>query len=480
MNGTIGGNRRTAGFSLLEAMVAMLVLAFGMLVIARFQLTLSANSDIARQRSEATRLAQHQIDRLRSFVQREADGTPGGPSLSYLEDVVTPDPATYDVAGATTNTTFGVTTTVSPSAGDRFRWLRVVVAWDDRTGAAHNVTLNTIISDGDPDDVGKIALGRSRSTILRPKNRHINVPYPAVTLRGGTSSAFMPPPGNVVFVFDNMTGDVLRRCTGVPTLTEGMDLEAVTGAQCTAYLSPAYLLAGYVWFKTEADPTAANIDEPHELIEPTYPLLPTVPSSTAPLSIDATATGIGPSGQECFAQRQLTARNNSTGAELTIADGDSIPSGYSGTDVPRFIAYTCVVSPVEDTLGTGTRMAWWGALTLNPSGWAIGTIDGQYKVCRFTGDYNGDGVLSNHEHPRYYRRVTGSLDNQNFLVIDAEDNCPTDVAAAPLGGDYVNTNTAAHQPRSVSEPSFKCLSAACTSTNKVVMEPGDTTPIPMD
>ncbi|NJK42622.1 MAG: hypothetical protein HC937_02765 [Aquincola sp.] len=44
--------RRQSGFALLEALVAMLVMAFGMLAIASFQMNLSRSSDLAKQRAE--------------------------------------------------------------------------------------------------------------------------------------------------------------------------------------------------------------------------------------------------------------------------------------------------------------------------------------------------------------------------------------------------------------------------------------------
>ena len=50
------------GFTLLEALIALLVLSFGMLAIAGFQTTLSRNSDLAKQRTEALRL------RIRSHI----------------------------------------------------------------------------------------------------------------------------------------------------------------------------------------------------------------------------------------------------------------------------------------------------------------------------------------------------------------------------------------------------------------------------
>ena len=48
--------RRARGATLLEALVAFLVLSLGMLTMARVQSSLRLNSDIARQRTEAVRL----------------------------------------------------------------------------------------------------------------------------------------------------------------------------------------------------------------------------------------------------------------------------------------------------------------------------------------------------------------------------------------------------------------------------------------
>jgi hypothetical protein len=76
------------------------------------------------------------------------------------------------------------------------------------------------------------------------------------------------------------------------------------------------------------------------------------------------------------------------------------------------------------------------------------------RVCRYTADYNNNG-LTNSDHPRYYRQVTGTLDNQNFVVIPAASACPTDVAPTYTGnqpGNYNNTNTAAHQPTAADSP----------------------------
>lgn len=457
--------RQSGGFAILEALVGLLVMVFGMVALASFQSTLSLHSDIAKQRSEATRIAQHEIDTLRAFRQRAADLSPGDAQRTYLEDLGTAADRTFPSPSGLTNATFTVSRAVTIPAGDRYRWVRVAVTWPDRSGQTREVVMNTVVSDGDPGDLGALGVGRTQSTTLRPRNRNINIPYPAVTLDGGQLSAFIPPPGNVAFVFDNVTGEVVNRCTDLTAaLTEGSRLVTDnTLATCDSTFR-AYLLSGYVRFKTGgAAPTASNIDDPSDLIYPTLPLLPDDPATTgvieSPLAIDSRATGNAPSPYECYSQQQKTVRYNSAGLERTVPEvataGTDYPTEYNLV-VARFIAYTCIVTPIDHDSNLATAKLWSGEVTLVPYGWSASGLAGEYRVCRASGDYNRNAILSNHEHPRYYRHVTGALDNQNYLVIKGDDACPPDVNSAPIAGDFLNTNTAKHQPSADAELSFWC------------------------
>jgi type II secretory pathway pseudopilin PulG len=592
-------SNRASGFAILEALVALLVVAFGMMAIAAFQFTLSRSSDLAKQRTEATRIAQKEIDRLRAFGQRGADADPSDDVLTFVQDLQVGSTELADVSGAFTNTVYrserviSAPTTPVPSIGERFRWISVVVSWEDRTGGAQNVTLSTAISDGVPTDLGGLGSGRGLASTLRPRNRNVNIPYPAVNLAGGTSSAFMPPPGNAIFTFNNVTGNVTQSCratlypiTGISSsgatatalaaghpfatgmrvtivgaspagysgdftvtgvnpgvsftytvanglttpatllgaevrravvLTEGADLTTLTGVTCTAFATPAYLLSGYVRFKTgNQNADRANIENPDSLTDATRALRPTVlnaaePSlASYPLSISGDATGNAPSSYECYAQRQLTVRGGNNDPEITIAEGAAVPSGYSATTASRFIAYVCIVVPVDHDDNSATPPIWSGEVTLNPLGWTfdnsgtLGTPDastgaatGRARLCRFTADYNSNGQLSNGEHPRYYRHVrdvldgqgrlvtSGSLDNQNYLVVDGGDACPADL---PL--DFTsnqpnnsNTNTVIHQPASIAQLSFGCSQmdnndVECDSGRRVTLETTVSNPAP--
>src|SRR3990167_8768909 len=59
---------RHRGVSLVEALIALAVMAFGMLAVVGVQSTMRLNSDLSKQRTEATRIASEEIERLRSFT----------------------------------------------------------------------------------------------------------------------------------------------------------------------------------------------------------------------------------------------------------------------------------------------------------------------------------------------------------------------------------------------------------------------------
>ncbi len=237
------------GFSLIEALIALLVLSFGMLAIAGFQVTLSRSSDLAKQRSEAVRLAQQKMESLRAYGR--VDPPPiGSPAVvNYTNDVVSGPPVGFpDVT--TTNADFTRTWTVTANATNTEKWINVQVAWTDRTGQAQTVQLLSVISKFDPQDVGTLATGPGTSAVRKPKNRNINIPYPAITLSGGTQSAFIPPPGGIAYVFDNSTGNIVQSCTGLsvsastPAAISSLSFDGITNT-VTVNASGHSLIVGY-------------------------------------------------------------------------------------------------------------------------------------------------------------------------------------------------------------------------------------------
>jgi Tfp pilus assembly protein PilV len=459
--------RRQGGFTLIEALIALLVMAFGMLAIASMQITISRNSDVAKQRSEAVRLAQLKLEELRSF---DSAAVTASSTYTYAADVVSGGPETINptvfngVAGSNTAftrqwwvTSDGVNAAV---ASDLQKWLRVNVSWTDRSNEVQTVTLRSVISRSDPVDLGTLFTGPGGSSTRTPKNRNINVPYPAVDLADGKSSAFRPPGAGVSYVFDNTTGDVLGYCTQV--LNEGdavvladdpntVAVETPT-AGCTA--QPSLLLSGYIRFVI-GNYNQGQVD--NYFTNPTDATKPLaggngIESQTGSTGVavkfiePSLSAGATDSNATCYWQRQYVARKNATGQEEVVAEGANPSWGTTFNVSSRFIAYSCIVIPVDHDADTGTAKRWSGMPVITTDGsWSLGTTSSTLTLCRYTGNYISDSALSNSEHPLYYRGVTGALDNQNYVVVTGNVGCPYDSASNTATADYVNNNTTAHQ-----------------------------------
>jgi hypothetical protein len=307
-------------------------------------------------------------------------------------------------------------------------------------------------------------VGPGSTVVRRPKNRNINIPYPAVQLQGN-KSGFQPPGATAVIVFDNNTGEVLGKCNSLTLPSDGGTVD-LAGTGCDA--NKGYLLSGYVRFCTsngcgaqtapgDAQATYANASDP------------TLPLASTALELDTSNQSTGSPTLTCYSARQVTLNSG-----VTVAD-----TGQANNEVTaRFVSYACIVYPVDHDILDTTARRWWGRVTLNPAGWVIGSASGNYKVCRFSADYNANGAISNGEHPLWYRAVTGALDSQNYLVIPQADSCPTDKPTDPVSGDFVNANTATHQTSGSTSTgavlSFNCSSIACNGAAKTELEPSTT------
>jgi Tfp pilus assembly protein PilV len=452
--------RSNRGFSSIEALVAMLIMSFGMLALVSMQNTFSVTADAAKLRSEATRLAQQKIDELRAFEQVVAESG----KFSFNANVISSTSATQETLTPVSNTTFLRSWTVTPNSTGMYKSINVTVDWTDRQGN-QSLSLATVISRSDPSEIGTLGVGPGTTIVRKPKNRNINIPYPAVSIQGG-GSAFQPPGSGVVIVFDNTTGNVKGKCTGASGASLPIEGGTVNLAASGCDTDTGYLLSGYVRFCTsnncgpnqpgDAGATYANATDT------TLPL-----NSSTPLELaDTSNQTAGNPTMICYSSRQVTLNNGVNAADTGQAN--NLVSA-------RFISYACIVRPVDHDSNSNTQERWWGRVTLNPSGWTIGSSNSNYKVCRFSADYDLSGTMSNNEHPLWYRGVTGALDSQNFLVIQGDANCPNDKPTDPVNGDFVNANTVVHQTSgnsaTGSELSFTCKTIACSGSNKVSLEP---------
>lgn len=387
---------RQRGVSLIEAVVAMGVMAFGMLAVVGLQATLRANGDLSRQRAEAVRIAQESLEDWRRFVAIETDV-----AQRDYQEIATDGPTTRTGV----NADFQVTRTVpAPAVSPRLKTVRVSVAWTDRTGETQSVELSSTIAGTAPELAGSLTLPPHGTPARQPLGRHRGIPVSARDLGNGTS-VFMPPQataGTVAWVFNNTTGVL----TGVCSVAPGSTTNSLTLADVAACSNntQAQLLRGYVRFAATATaPSAAEAESP----------------LGAPRDLDITltltSTLVHPSAPVCFDDA----------------------SGVAAAGIPgSAVSYFCAIY-------SNAAGKWSGRSRIVPIGWVIGTATGQFKVCRYTPSTT-DTAARNADHPLDYTEsgssAYASLNDQNFLVISAAHTCPTDTP-----GDAVNSNTRLHQ-----------------------------------
>ncbi|MFG6413371.1 prepilin-type N-terminal cleavage/methylation domain-containing protein [Roseateles sp. DC23W] len=432
--------RRQYGVTLIEALVALMVMSFGMVALMELMGNLRRSGDLGKQRSEAMRLAQAEMAKLRSFsLIKKPEGSA---ERDYVKDIISIDAP--PVTPADSNATYTVSrsvTTLDPDADEpRAKSIDVMVTWNDRStrqngdqqDAPQTVVLSSIISRTDPAFAGALSIAPPPGGGRQPAGRHPVIPAAAQDL-GNKTSAYRPSSlGSVVWVFNNATGVVVGKCA----IPAGTAVTALTPADVESCKNNTvgYLISGIVRFSyvTPPNPTLPEglaIKLGLEFTGGAYQT-PELDSRGRPRTdaqgnyVMKTVTATPPGNYECF--------------------NDSINS-TSGTQ--PFVSYDCVVY-----LDTG-KSTWSGKLALN--GFNIGTTDVDYRVCRYSADYNGNksiyvsnsvAAYDNQEHPAVYVDVTGSLTRQNFLVIKGRSSCPAAPAVNPTAGVFADYSTQQLQP----------------------------------
>ncbi|MDT8998725.1 prepilin-type N-terminal cleavage/methylation domain-containing protein [Paucibacter sp. APW11] len=387
--------RASRGITLVEALVAMLIMAFGMVALSGMQTALRRGADLGKQRTDAMRVAQAEIDQLRSFTTITATTPPTAGVFAYSN--ITQD---LNLPAVTVNaTSFSVSRAVTDLSNPPRKNVVVTVTWTDRANEQQSVSLYSMIAPLDPKISGALRFAPNSTTTRRPLERSPDIPAGAKDLGSNYSAAAPPGTSGVFWLFDNTTGRITGICAVPGVSLVNLSSGDVTNCQ-TNVTGGAYLVSGFIRFSTgvTADPDS--------------------PSSAAlPLSVDLNVT------------------STSTVTPKSTCYDDSAQAVAAGQ---TWASYMCIVYPD----GTHNPPDWDGRTNLN----GLTLAAGGQRVCRYSADYNGNGSIDNAEHPLNYSAVPGSLSKQNFLVIAYANTCPAGTPASPSSGRYINTATVAHQP----------------------------------
>lgn len=220
--------KTSGGFLLIEVLVAVLIVAMGILGLAKLEAMVVGSAGEAKSRSAAMALARSQIESLRG---------------SALKTQYTSDLASGTRTETINGISFTMTWTVSqPDSNYEDRLIRVAVSWIDRSGNTQTITLDSVVAWNDP--VMEQFTGTSTST---------NVIAPTGSAKRGTGSY---APGQTVSVetgSDNITR--LKNANGETILY----LEPDSDGQAQQFT----IIYGRVYFdqtvNTNQLPSSANI-----------------------------------------------------------------------------------------------------------------------------------------------------------------------------------------------------------------------------
>lgn len=386
--------QRARGVSLVEALLALVVMSVGMLAVAGMQATLRGNADLSRQRAEALRIAQASMEAWRGFARVQAD-----PAELDYGDLATQPPQVLTPPGA--NTTFTTERIVLTSAAPAMKTLSVRVSWTDRAGQTQSLELHSVVSRTGPELAGSLAVPPQGAPVRRPHGRHAAIPWAAVAHGEGTSR-FTPPQaggGTLAWVFDNLSGRIVQTCSN------GAD-----SSTCTS--TTAMFLGGYLRLG----------------LPPTVPGDPATWSSDVALNPTSTELDLLPviAGRSLELQARVRYVTETRGEPETVA----CFIGPMTASPSQVLEYFCAL-PLFPT-GERPWPSWTGRLSFGPTPDLVITASGdlslqQLRPCRYF-DLSGAG---NHVG------VREPLANQNVLITRAGDgstawSCPAGITREQL------------------------------------------------
>jgi type IV pilus modification protein PilV len=132
---------KTIGFSLIEVLIAVVVLIVGVIAIGSLQTHVTKGTTFAEQQAEALTIAHQKLDELRNYT-----------SLTGYQSISSSS-SPASILGR--NVTFRLTWSVTDSADTTlpYKTIDIRVTWTDQNNITHEVRLTSIIGEFDPTKV---------------------------------------------------------------------------------------------------------------------------------------------------------------------------------------------------------------------------------------------------------------------------------------------------------------------------------------
>jgi type IV pilus modification protein PilV len=120
---------RSKGFSLVEVLIALLILAISLLALAGLMMTTTKNSSFGGHMTEASTFAQDKLEQLR---------------VSPWAGVATGN----DTVQGSTGITYTRNWTVTPNGDGNQRWVSITLSWTDPTkNSNHSIRLLSVVTE---------------------------------------------------------------------------------------------------------------------------------------------------------------------------------------------------------------------------------------------------------------------------------------------------------------------------------------------
>ncbi|MEW6999584.1 prepilin-type N-terminal cleavage/methylation domain-containing protein [Colwelliaceae bacterium BS250] len=236
-------HKKIQGFGLIEVLVALAIMAVGLLAIASFQSGLIGESSSNKARAEAIGIAQQRIEQLRNY---SAEAFSQDDFNVTFADIT--DGNSTDFTGS--NSIFTRTETIADP--NDTKEIEIKVSWIDESGASQSVALTTEVSWESPSLAGELDDTTDKGPLVRSATGRAELGDGKV-LDGEKPTAVL---GDLIGIIDRGDGD-LRLTSGddvVLTLKDAclLDDEGTrTNVDCTQFVE----ISGRVFIDQTSKPT---------------------------------------------------------------------------------------------------------------------------------------------------------------------------------------------------------------------------------